>query len=58
VSRDNPKYIALPLEGRKIHQIVFSSTGRINISLTDLEGFLVWQKEPDDLKTFGVFLSD
>ncbi|HII95162.1 MAG TPA: hypothetical protein HA367_05465 [Candidatus Methanofastidiosum sp.] len=55
VSRDNPKYIAVPLEGRRIHQIVFSSSGRINISLTDLDGFLVWQKEPDDLKPLEYF---
>ena len=55
VSGDNPKYVAIPLNGNTVHQIVLSSSGKINISLTDPEGFLVWQSAPDDLKPLEFF---
>ncbi|KYC45991.1 MAG: hypothetical protein APG12_00444 [Candidatus Methanofastidiosum methylothiophilum] len=55
VSRDNPKYIAVALNRGIIHQIVLSSSGKINISLTDLEGFLVWLKDPDAIKPIEFF---
>ncbi len=55
VSRDIPKYIAVPLERRISSQILVSSSNKINISLTDLDGFLKWQKNPDDLRPLEFF---
>jgi hypothetical protein len=55
VSRDNPKYVAVPLDGKIIHQIILSSSSKINLSLTDLEGFLIWQNDPEDLKPLEYF---
>ncbi|NYT03415.1 MAG: hypothetical protein GKC00_01765 [Candidatus Methanofastidiosa archaeon] len=53
--RDNAKYFAVPLEGKIIHQIILSSSSKINLSLTDPEGFLVWQNTPDAFKPIEYF---
>ncbi|KYC51605.1 MAG: hypothetical protein AMQ22_01265 [Candidatus Methanofastidiosum methylothiophilum] len=55
ISRDNPKYLTVPLESRIIHYISLSSSSKINISLTDLDGFLQWQEDPDSLKPIEYF---
>jgi hypothetical protein len=53
--RNDTKYLAVPLEGKIIHQIVLSSSGKINISLTDTDGFLIWQNNPDAFKPIEYF---
>ncbi|NYT13334.1 MAG: hypothetical protein GKC01_02355 [Candidatus Methanofastidiosa archaeon] len=55
VSRENPKYVAVQLDGRIIHQVVLSSSNKINFSVTDLEGFLIWQNDPENLKPLEYF---
>lgn len=55
VSSDNPKYFSVPLEGNKIYLILFSSSNKIDISLADLSGFSMWQKDPESLKPLEFF---
>lgn len=55
VSRENPKYTSLAMERRIIYEIVVSSSNKINFSLTNQEGFLVWQKDPDKLNPLEYF---
>lgn len=55
VSSDNPKYFSVPLEGNKIYLILFSSSNKIDISLADLSGFSMWQKDSESLKPLEFF---
>jgi hypothetical protein len=55
ISSDNPRYFNIPLEGKKIYQILLSSSSKIDISLTDSSGFLMWQKDPESLRPLEFF---
>lgn len=50
VSRENSKYMSLIMEKNTIYQIVVSSSNKINMKITDLDGFLEWQRNPDEYK--------
>lgn len=55
INWENPKYRTLNMEKDTLYRIVVSSTRVIDVSITDQEGFLAWQKDPESLKPIEFF---
>ena len=55
VTRDNPNYSTLVMKSGEVYRILFSSSKKINLSITDQEGFSRWQEDPDNIKPLEFF---